>query len=200
MATSPGSISPSTSTVRARRPKWLGVFFGLSRSGARLSDGAQPPRTEDELQRPAQGAVEDSARSVFSGLVRIEKTAFGASAFETNRNLVLSPDAKANSIPNLEILCDDVICGHGSSVGPLEDEHFSTTCRVGASPRSVQSACWFEASSTRCSTSCPCGECRDSLSEILERRFLDAGGRRDDRPSSGELRRPRGRGGPAHRV
>ncbi|MGA8038805.1 MAG: SufD family Fe-S cluster assembly protein, partial [Acidimicrobiia bacterium] len=35
---------------------------------------------------------------------------------------VLSENAKAHSVPNLEILCNDVICGHASSVGPLEDE------------------------------------------------------------------------------
>lgn len=70
-----------------------------------------------------KGAVEDAAQSIFSGLVRIEKNAVRSSAFETNRNLVLSPDAKAHSVPNLEILCDDVMCGHGSSVGPLEEEH-----------------------------------------------------------------------------
>jgi Fe-S cluster assembly protein SufD len=70
-----------------------------------------------------KGAVEDQAQSIFSGLVRIEKNAVRSSAFETNRNLVLSPDAKAHSVPNLEILCDDVMCGHGSSVGPLEEEH-----------------------------------------------------------------------------
>jgi Fe-S cluster assembly protein SufD len=60
---------------------------------------------------------------VFTGLLRIEPHAFRTSAFETNRNLVLSPGAKAHSVPNLEILCDDVVCGHGSSVGPLEEEH-----------------------------------------------------------------------------
>lgn len=70
-----------------------------------------------------KGAVEDHAESVFSGLLRIEKDAVGTSTFETNRNLVLSDDAKAHSVPNLEILCNDVICGHGSSVGPLEEEH-----------------------------------------------------------------------------
>jgi Fe-S cluster assembly protein SufD len=36
---------------------------------------------------------------------------------------VLSENAKAHSVPNLEILCNDVICGHASSVGPLESEH-----------------------------------------------------------------------------
>lgn len=70
-----------------------------------------------------KGAVEDDAQSVFTGLLKIEKDATRTSAFETNRNLVLSDGAKAHSVPNLEILCDDVVCGHGSSVGPLEEEH-----------------------------------------------------------------------------
>lgn len=70
-----------------------------------------------------KGAVEDDAQSVFTGLLRIEKDAVKTSTFETNRNLVLSDNAKAHSVPNLEILCNDVICGHGSSVGPLEEEH-----------------------------------------------------------------------------
>jgi Fe-S cluster assembly protein SufD len=70
-----------------------------------------------------KGAVEDSAESVFTGLLRIEKDARRTHTFETNRNLVLSENAKAHSVPNLEILCDDVICGHASSVGPLEEEH-----------------------------------------------------------------------------
>jgi len=70
-----------------------------------------------------KGAVEDDAQSVFTGLLRIEKDAVRTSTFETNRNLVLSENAKAHSVPNLEILCNDVICGHASSVGPLETEH-----------------------------------------------------------------------------
>lgn len=69
-----------------------------------------------------KGAVQDRAESVFTGLVRIENEASKTSAFETNRNLVLSEGARANSVPNLEILCDDVICGHGSTVGPLDEE------------------------------------------------------------------------------
>lgn len=70
-----------------------------------------------------KGAVEDDAQSVFTGLLRIEKDATRTSTFETNRNLVLSDNAKAQSVPNLEILCDDVVCGHASSVGPLEEDH-----------------------------------------------------------------------------
>jgi Fe-S cluster assembly protein SufD len=70
-----------------------------------------------------KGAVKDNSQSVFTGLLRIEKDAQRTSTFETNRNLVLSENAKAQSVPNLEILCDDVVCGHASSVGPLENDH-----------------------------------------------------------------------------
>jgi Fe-S cluster assembly protein SufD len=101
----------------------VGLFFGHQEQvlDYRMLLNHRGPRTTSEVL--LKGAVEDSAQSIFSGLVRIEKPAIGASAFETNRNLVLSPEAKAHSVPNLEILCDDVMCGHGSSVGPLEEEH-----------------------------------------------------------------------------
>jgi Fe-S cluster assembly protein SufD len=72
-----------------------------------------------------KGAVEDRARTVFTGLIRIEEDAQKTDAFQTNRNLVLSEDAGAESVPNLEILANDVRCGHGSTVGPLdEDERY----------------------------------------------------------------------------
>ena len=69
-----------------------------------------------------KGAVEDRARTVFTGLIRIEEAAQKTDAFQTNRNLVLSEEAGAESVPNLEILANDVRCGHGSTVGPLDEE------------------------------------------------------------------------------
>ena len=69
-----------------------------------------------------KGAVEDEALSVFTGLIRIEDDAQKTEAFQTNRNLILSEGAGAQSVPNLEILANDVKCGHGSTVGPLDDE------------------------------------------------------------------------------
>lgn len=69
-----------------------------------------------------KGAVEDHARSVFTGLIRIEETGQKTEAFQTNRNLLLSEGASAQSVPNLEILANDVRCGHGSTVGPLDEE------------------------------------------------------------------------------
>lgn len=69
-----------------------------------------------------KGAVAGESRSVFSGLIRIEPEGQKTSAHQTNRNLVLSDGADAHSVPNLEILADDVRCGHGSAVGPLDEE------------------------------------------------------------------------------
>jgi Fe-S cluster assembly protein SufD len=69
-----------------------------------------------------KGAVAGEARSVFTGMIRIEPSGQGTNAHQTNRNLVLSDDAEAHSVPNLEILANDVRCGHGSAVGPLDEE------------------------------------------------------------------------------
>ncbi len=69
-----------------------------------------------------KGAVEDRALSVFTGLIRIDEGAQRTDAYQTNRNLILSEGAAAQSVPNLEILANDVKCGHGSSVGPLDEE------------------------------------------------------------------------------
>ena len=101
----------------------VGVYFGERDQTLdyRMLLHHQGKRTSSNVL--LKGAVEDQAQSVFVGLLKIDKDATRTSAFETNRNLVLSEDAKAHSVPNLEIECDDVICGHGSSVGPLEEEH-----------------------------------------------------------------------------
>jgi Fe-S cluster assembly protein SufD len=69
-----------------------------------------------------KGAVEDDALSVFTGMIRIEETGQKTEAFQTNRNLILSSGAAAQSVPNLEILANDVMCGHGSTVGPLDED------------------------------------------------------------------------------
>ncbi|MEX0666741.1 MAG: Fe-S cluster assembly protein SufD [Acidimicrobiia bacterium] len=120
-----------------------------------------------------KGAVEDQAQSVFAGLVRIEKPAMGSSAFETNRNLVLSPEAKAHSVPILEILCDDVMCGHGSSVGPLEEDHLYYLQSRGLSrPRAERLLVrgFFGQVLDRL----PIKGLQTALAEVLDRRFIRA--------------------------
>lgn len=69
-----------------------------------------------------KGAVDDESRSVYTGLIRVEETARGTNAFQTNRNLKLSDHAWAESVPNLEIETNDVRCSHASTVGPIDEE------------------------------------------------------------------------------
>jgi Fe-S cluster assembly protein SufD len=76
------------------------------------------PRTRSNLI--FMGAVDDSARSVYSGLIRIHKGARKSNAAQTNRNLVLSDGAHADSVPNLDIEENDVRCSHASAVGPID--------------------------------------------------------------------------------
>jgi len=69
-----------------------------------------------------KGAVGDQARLVFTGLIRIDPEGQYSDAVQTNRNLVLSEGAEAHSVPNLEILANEVRCGHASAVGPIDPE------------------------------------------------------------------------------
>jgi Fe-S cluster assembly protein SufD len=100
----------------------LAVYFG---DGTQMLDfrtlqDHDAPRTRSDLL--FKGAVEDEARSVYSGLIRLRATAQKANASQTNRNLVLTEGAGAESIPNLEIEANDVKCSHASTVGPIDDD------------------------------------------------------------------------------
>jgi Fe-S cluster assembly protein SufD len=87
-----------------------------------IQDHDAPHTTSDLLFK---GAVEDRARSVYTGLIRIREHARGTVAFQTNRNLTLSEGAWAESVPNLDIRTNDVKCSHASTVGPIdEDQRF----------------------------------------------------------------------------
>ena len=70
-----------------------------------------------------KGALQDVSRTVYAGLIRIEKGAARSDAYQANRNLVLSDHAKATSIPMLEIDNNDVRCTHGATVGPIDPQH-----------------------------------------------------------------------------
>lgn len=83
----------------------------------------EAPRSQSNLL--FKGAVKDTARSVYTGLIRIGHEAKGAAAFQTNRNLTLSEGAWAESVPNLDIETNDVRCSHASTVGPIDaDQRF----------------------------------------------------------------------------
>jgi Fe-S cluster assembly protein SufD len=68
-----------------------------------------------------KGALTAKSNSVFRGLIRVAEGAQLTDAYQTNRNLLLSPDASAITLPNLEIGADDVRCSHGATVGQVDD-------------------------------------------------------------------------------
>ncbi|HXM73766.1 MAG TPA: Fe-S cluster assembly protein SufD [Chthoniobacterales bacterium] len=87
-----------------------------------LQDHLSPHTTSDLLYK---NALDDRARCTFGGLIRVEPHAHFTDAYQKVRNLLLSDDAEANSMPGLEILADNVRCTHGATSGQIdEDEMF----------------------------------------------------------------------------
>lgn len=69
-----------------------------------------------------KGVLDGSSRGVFNGKVFVRENASGTDAQQSNKNLLLSNDARVDTKPQLEIFNDDVKCSHGATVGQLEDE------------------------------------------------------------------------------
>ncbi|MEZ0396850.1 MAG: Fe-S cluster assembly protein SufD [Anaerolineales bacterium] len=100
-------------------------------SGFYFADGSQhldldtqqdhlaPHTTSDFLYK---GALKGSSRAVWQGMIYVAPGAQKTDGYQANRNLLLSPAARADSIPGLEILADDVRCTHGATVSKLEAE------------------------------------------------------------------------------
>jgi Fe-S cluster assembly protein SufD len=84
-----------------------------------FQDHVAPDTTSNLLFK---GVVSDRSRSVYTGLIKVGKGARGTNAFQTNRNIKLSEDAWAESVPNLQIENNDVHCSHASAVGPIDEE------------------------------------------------------------------------------
>lgn len=100
-------------------------------SGFYFTDGVQhldhdtqqnhlaPHTTSDLLFK---GALKDRSRSVWQGMIYVAPGAQKTDGYQANRNLTLSPQARADSIPGLEILADDVRCTHGATVGKIDPD------------------------------------------------------------------------------
>ncbi|MEP7015289.1 MAG: Fe-S cluster assembly protein SufD [Verrucomicrobiota bacterium] len=87
-----------------------------------LQDHISPHTASDLLYK---NALDDRARCTFGGLIRVEPHAHFTDAYQKVRNLLLSDDSEANSMPGLEILADNVRCTHGATSGQVnEDELF----------------------------------------------------------------------------
>jgi Fe-S cluster assembly protein SufD len=100
-------------------------------TGAYFADGSQhlDYDTFQEHMAPSttsdfafKGALRDTARAVWRGMIRVEEGAQKTNAYQENRNLLLSKSAHADSIPGLEILANDVRCTHGATLGQVDRE------------------------------------------------------------------------------
>jgi Fe-S cluster assembly protein SufD len=100
-------------------------------TGAYFADGTQHLDYDTFQQHHApsttsdfafKGVLREQASVVWRGMIRVEEDAQKTNAYQENRNLILSPDAHADSIPGLEILANDVRCTHGATISQVDRE------------------------------------------------------------------------------
>jgi Fe-S cluster assembly protein SufD len=100
-------------------------------TGAYFADGTQHLDYDTFQQHHApsttsdfafKGVLREEASVVWRGMIRVEEDAQKTNAYQENRNLILSPDAHADSIPGLEILANDVRCTHGATISQVDRE------------------------------------------------------------------------------
>ena len=92
-----------------------------------LQHHENPDCTSDFLYK---SALQDSSRTVWRGMIEVDKAAQRTDGYQRNDNLILSEKARADSIPGLEIEADDVRCTHGSTSGRVDEELiFYAQCR-----------------------------------------------------------------------
>ena len=84
-----------------------------------VQDHVAPHTTSDLLYK---GALADTSQALYYGTIRVRPGAFRTDAYQANRNLALSPKARALPNPQLEIENNDVRCTHGATVGQLDQE------------------------------------------------------------------------------
>lgn len=101
----------------------LGIYFGDEKQffDHHTWQLHESPYATSDLE--FKGALKEGARSVYSGLIKVEEGAQRTDAFQQNRNMILDRTARADSIPNLEIEANDVRCTHGATVSQVEEEH-----------------------------------------------------------------------------
>jgi Fe-S cluster assembly protein SufD len=81
-----------------------------------------------------KGAVQDSGRTIYQGLIQVSPGAAGTDAYLSNKNLILNDGARADSIPSLRIDNNDVRCTHGSTTGRVNPEELFYLASRGLSP------------------------------------------------------------------
>jgi Fe-S cluster assembly protein SufD len=114
----------------------LTVANGLQEFDQRTLQTHVSPNTTSNLLY--KNALLDTAKTIFSGLIIVEPDAQKTDAYQKNRNLMLSDEAEAHSLPGLEIQANDVKCSHGSTSSRIEPEQEFYLQSRGIEPESAK--------------------------------------------------------------
>ena len=120
------------------RSDMLGLYFGRDRQ--HFDHNTRQDHVSDHANSDLlyKGALYDASKAIFRGIIRVHPGAQRTDAYQTNRNLLLSEDAEAVSLPNLEIEADDVKCSHGATVGQLDEEEMFYLMSRGLNKRQAE--------------------------------------------------------------
>lgn len=100
-----------------------GVFLGDEKQQFDLSASSFHKANHSYSDMYTRGVLFGKAKAVYRGNIDIDSQAFECNGYQTEEVLLLSPDAVADAIPNLEIRNNEVKCSHGATIGRIDDEH-----------------------------------------------------------------------------
>ena len=117
----------------------------LTRTGQHIDnvlkiDHTAPNSVSDQYYK---GVLDGRAKAAFAGKIHVHQAAQQTNAYQTNNNLLLSPDAEINTKPELEIYADDVKCSHGATAGELDDHELFYLRSRGLDPETARTMLTF---------------------------------------------------------
>ena len=115
-----------------------GIFLGSKEQQFDLYAEAIHAAEETKSDILMKGALKDKAKALYRGLIKIEPVAAKSDGYQKEEVLLLSEDAEADAIPNLEIKNEDVRCTHGASIGKIDDEKLFYLMSRGLSRREAE--------------------------------------------------------------
>ena len=146
----------------------LTIAHGTQEFDQRTLQIHQAPNTSSNLLY--KNALLDQAKTIFSGLIVVDPDAQKTDAYQSNRNLMLSDEAEANSLPGLEIQANDVRCTHGATSARIDAEQEFYLESRGINPTQAQELLvfgFFEEVLGKIENS----PLHDSLAEIIREKF-----------------------------
>jgi Fe-S cluster assembly protein SufD len=132
-----------------------------------LVNHAMPHCTSSQLFK---GILDDKATGAFNGKIFVSKDAQKTQAYQKNNNLLLSPDARMNTKPHLEIYADDVKCSHGATIGRLDYDALFYLRSRGIGEKEARQLLMY-AFADEIISKIQIGLLRDRISELVDKRL-----------------------------